>query len=73
MAASGLENVRRVLEAHRGEIMRRFDALGTGIGKSGTDYVITVYLKKAGDRPDQDVAVEGIPLRFEVTGEFHAH
>ena len=73
MPANDLENVRRVLEAHREEIARRFDAVGTGIGKSGSDYVITVYLKKAGDRPEHEVAVEGIPLRFEVTGEFHAH
>jgi len=73
MPANDLEAVRRVLDAHREEIQRRFGAVGTGIGKRGSEYVITVYLKAAKDRPESDVAVEGIELKFEVTGEFHSH
>ena len=55
-----VEAVRRVLEAHREEVTRRYDAVGTGIGKDGADYVITVYLKGVKDRPEQEVAIEGV-------------
>jgi hypothetical protein len=68
-----LETVRSVLERHRAEITSRFEAVGTGIGRAGDDYVITVYLGHTGHPPDGEVTVEGIRLQFEITGEFRPH
>lgn len=65
-----LKTVRSVLERHRAEITRRFEAVGTGIGRSGDEYVITVYLGHAGHPPSGEVTVAGIRLKFEITGEF---
>lgn len=65
-----LKTVRSVLERHRAEITRRFEAFGTGIGKSDGEYVITVYLGHTGRPPNGEVTIEGIRLKFEITGEF---
>ncbi len=68
-----IDVVRRVLEAHREDITRRFNAVGTGIGQDGADYVITVYLRDSKDRPNQEVSIEGVRLKFEVTGPFRPY
>lgn len=65
-----LKTVSSVLERHRAEITRRFEAVGTGIGKSDGEYVITVYLGHTGHPPNGEVTIEGIRLKFEITGEF---
>lgn len=69
-----LESVRAVLAAHRDELVQRFSASGIGIGRPdpGGSYVITVYLASSRDVPTVD-AIDGVPLRFEVTGPFRAH
>jgi hypothetical protein len=63
------EAVRRVHELHREEIVRRYQAAGTGVGRVRDEFVIVVYLKSAKDRPQEPATVEGVPLKFEVTGE----
>jgi hypothetical protein len=68
-----LESVRRLLEEHRQEVVRAYRAVGTGIGSSepgGPGYAIVVYLKEKSDMPAEPVALEGVPLKFVVTGEF---
>lgn len=65
-----LKTVSSVLERHRAEITQRFEAVGTGIGKSDGEYVITVYLGHTGHPPNGEVTIEGIRLKFEITGEF---
>jgi hypothetical protein len=72
-AAKHLEAVREVLQRHRENIMQRYHASGVAIGKSdlGDDsYAIVVYLASAADRPSQAQSVEGVPLKFVVTGPF---
>jgi len=64
-----VEAVRRVLATRREEIVQRFHAIGTGIGRNGSDHIITVYLKNERDRPREEVVVDGVSLKFEVTGE----
>ncbi len=71
--AKNFDSVRKVLAARRQEIVKRYNAAGAGIGRQGDEYCITVYLKTARDRPKEPVRVEGIPLKFEVTGEFRPH
>jgi hypothetical protein len=71
--AHDLEAVRRILDAHRQQITRRYDAVGTGIGKDGSDYVITVYLKDASHQSASEVSIEGVRLKFVVTGPFRPH
>ena len=67
-----LEEVRAVLEARKEELIRTYDAEGVGIGgnTSGEGYVFVVYLAKHELRPE--VSIDGIPVRFEVTGSFRA-
>jgi hypothetical protein len=68
--AGDLQAVRALLSAHREELMRRYKAHGVGVGREGETYVIVVYLDSAAQRPDGDVKLEGVPLKFEVTGPF---
>ncbi|MDQ2898970.1 MAG: hypothetical protein M3Y07_04120 [Acidobacteriota bacterium] len=68
-----LEAVRRVLAEHRDDIVARYHAVGTGIGRNENEYVITVYLRVAKDRPLEPVSIEGVRLNFEVTGEIRPH
>lgn len=71
-----LDDVRRVLQNNKDELMRRYDAAGVGIGKRDPKddaYVITVLMKTSQNIPTEPVEVEGVPLKFDVTGEFKAH
>lgn len=70
---TALEEVRSVLEARKDELIRTYGAEGVGIGKStsGEGYAIVVYLAT----PEQlrtEESIDGIPVRFEVTGQFRA-
>jgi hypothetical protein len=68
-----LDDVRDVLNRRKDEILRTYRAVGTGIGKqqpSDASYVIVVYLESTSDLPPGPVAVEGVSLKFEVTGPF---
>lgn len=69
--ASSLEQTRDVLRRHRDDIRRTYDAVGVGVGRAegpGGGHAITVYLRTASALPPEERSVEGIPLRFEVTG-----
>ncbi len=68
-----LEYVRQVLERHRAEILAAYHGVGVGIGKetfSDAGYVITVYLETHRDQPVAATSIEGVPLKFIVTGPF---
>jgi hypothetical protein len=68
--------VGQVLDRHRDEIVRRFNATGSGVGKrdpADDTHVIVVYLRSADDIPADPVFIEGIPVKFVVTGEIRPH
>lgn len=77
-----LETVREVKKRHGDEILRRYNAVGHGIGAAGKRdhppapedevYVIVVLLRSASDKPKTPQQIGGVPLRFRVTGEFEA-
>jgi len=77
-----LETVRDVKKRHSREILRRYKAVGHGIGtarklesppapEDGV-YVIVVHLKSSSDKPETPQQIGGVPLRFMVTGTFRA-
>ena len=68
-----LDDVRRVNASYRDRIVRTYNAIGTGIGRVDGQYVITVYIRNIQQRPTKEVLIEGVPLRFEVTGEITPH
>lgn len=66
------EQVSRVLDRHREEIVRTYGAIGSAVGKrdpADDEYVIVVYLRSAEEIPPQPVSIEGVPVKFVVTGE----
>jgi hypothetical protein len=68
-----LESVREYFRGRKEEIMKQYNAEGAGIGKAGAGddrYAIVVYLKRKQDIPPEPVELDGIPVRFEVTGGF---
>lgn len=65
-----LESVRALLNRSRKDLMERHHAEGVGIGRQGDEYVIVVYLRTAAQRPKEPESLEGVPLKFEVTGPF---
>jgi hypothetical protein len=79
--ANTLEHARRVRDKYTEAIRRHCkEWTGDGIGRIGMkpdvdpkDHVITVYLKRGDDLPpDRSLFLEGVPLRFRVTGEVRA-
>jgi len=65
-----LEAVRALLQRRRHELIGQYQAAGVGIGRENDVYVIVVYLKSARQRPAEGRDLEGVPLKFEVTGRF---
>lgn len=65
-----IDTVRAVLERSRPELIARYDAAGVGIGREGEGCVIVVYLKSDRHQPPGETALEGVPLKFVVTGPF---
>ncbi|MGC4876656.1 hypothetical protein ACLQ26_10410 [Micromonospora sp. DT43] len=75
MAEPGsLDNVRAVLAAHRTDLTRRYAAAGTGIGRPDPSgpYVISVYVTDPALVARTGESVDGVPLRFVLTGPFEA-
>ena len=70
-----LASVRECLHRNKDAILKRFSALGVGVGKSsaGHKYVIVVYLADKQQLPSGEIEVEGVPLAFEVTGKIRPH
>jgi hypothetical protein len=68
---SDLEHVRAVLDTHRQDLLVAPHVVGVGIGKeepSGSSYVIAVYLNSPEGRSSGPVSIEGVPVRYVVTG-----
>lgn len=68
-----VESVKRLLAEHRDQVVRTYRAVGTGVGSDepgGRGYAIVVYVKEKSDVPAEPAALEGVRLRFVVTGEF---
>ena len=68
MTDTRLESVREILQRRKSEILETYRAIGVGIGKEDDSYRIVVYLETPGDRTGKPVSVEGVPLKFVVTG-----
>ena len=70
-----LNYVRQVLQRNKKELMRRYKAEGVGIGKKtpkDDSYIVTVFVAGPENIPTEPVEVEGIPLKFKITGKFKA-
>lgn len=65
-----LTAVRALLAQNRTALMKQYKAAGVGVGKHGNGYAIVVYLNSADERPAGDITLEGVPLKFEITGPF---
>lgn len=65
-----LNAVRALLERSKTALMKKYEAAGVGVGKHGNGYAIVVYLGSAKHRPARETTLEGVPLKFEVTGPF---
>lgn len=67
-----LEEVRALLRREKAALIMKYHAEGVAIGRGSSpdSYAIVVYLSAA--RPELgDTELDGVPLRFEVTGKFH--
>lgn len=62
--------MRAVKRARERALIAQYAATGLGIGKHDDGYVLVVYLPAP--RPDiaEPVFVDGVRLKFEVTGRF---
>ena len=70
----GLEEIREILARKKQIIMKSFGAVGIGIGKEQMQddhYVIVVYLESAEAIPREAKLIEGVPIKFKVTGRIH--
>jgi len=70
-----LDDVRQLLQQHKRELMQKYQAQGVAVGKqnlSDDSYVIVVHLASRNELPAGEAEVEGVPLKFEVTGRFKA-
>ena len=70
-----LDEVRQLLSQSKRELMEKYHAEGVAVGKmklSDDSYVIVVYLASRRDLPTGKAEVDGVPLKFEVTGRFKA-
>ena len=68
-----LASVRTYLKEHKADLMQTYHANGIAIGKMNpTDdsYVIVIYLNDKKQKPTESINVDGIPLKFEITGPF---
>lgn len=73
-----IRQVEQVLNAQRATLFSRYDAEGLGISSKDQPrrhhdpkapvYLIVVYLKDEEDRPDGEHAIDGVPIRFVVSG-----
>lgn len=69
----GLEVVREIFNRNKTDLLGQFNALGAGIGKiepTDESYVITIYLADEDSIPKESIDIEGIPLKFVVSGRF---
>ena len=67
---SDLESVRALLGRNREKLMAQYRAHGVGVGRADERYGIVIYLDAPEDNPGEAVTLDGVPLKFEVTGPF---
>lgn len=65
-----IESVKELKRRREAEIMREYQATGLGIGKAGEAYVLVVYLPAKRTDLEEPVVIEGVQVKFEVTGRF---
>jgi hypothetical protein len=65
---TGLDSVRETLQRRKKEILETYRATGVGIGQEGESYRIVVYLQTPDDLPEKPTSVDGVQLKFVVTG-----
>ena len=73
---NSLEDVRELLNIRKDDIIRKYRAEGVGIGKltpQVESYAIVVYIAHKGLKPKREIVIDGISLRFEITGKFRPH
>ena len=66
-----LSQVREVLSRHRQQLLTTYSGAGVGIGKRRPEdrtYIIVVYLESGNLLPKEKVSIEGVPVKFQVTG-----
>ncbi|HEX8647411.1 MAG TPA: hypothetical protein VF715_10965 [Thermoleophilaceae bacterium] len=67
------QTARRVLARHRDAILTGLEgAVGVGVGAADGGAAIVVFLEHADNVPEGPAEIEGVPLRYEVTGGFRA-
>ena len=62
--------MRAVKRAREEALIAQYGAVGLGIGRQGDAYVLVVYLRAAREGLAEPVFVDGVRLKFEVTGRF---
>jgi len=63
-----LEDVRALFARRKNELIAKYHACGAGVGRNDAgDYAIVIYLESAREG-SEPVWIEGVPLKFEVTG-----
>lgn len=62
--------MRAVKRAREQALIAQYGAVGLGIGKQDDRYVLVVYLPAAREDLAAPVFVDGVRLKFEVTGRF---
>jgi hypothetical protein len=65
-----LDDVRRLFAVRKNEIIEKYRAEGAGVGKGDRGYEVVVYVAASDLVPRERVTIDGVPLRFEVTGKF---
>lgn len=72
--ATNLDEVRKLLSEKKRELMDRYSAEGVAIGKDedSNAYALVVYLEKPQDSPKEPQELDGVPIKFKVTGRFNA-
>lgn len=65
-----LENIRAIFSRDKREIVKKYGGTGTGIGKSGDDYIIVIYTDDPKKKTDEPLFWENIPVKIEYTGKF---
>ncbi len=69
-----LETVKNYLQENKDRLIELYDASGLGVGREENGsgrYQIVIYLKDKKKMPLDIILLDGIPLKFEVTGQFN--
>ena len=67
-----LDRVRKAMVLNRQILLEKYGAIGIGIGKSDSknvNYNIVVFVESRDKIPQKNISIEGIPVKFKVTGK----